>query len=241
MLTIKKLSAVIDTKELLKNINLNINAGEIHALIGPPKSGKSSLAHIIAGHPDLIQSDGTILFNNKDLKKLDSEDRSLLGIYTIFQYTPDLEGISNFDLLKLILKARKDKRSDQKIEQTYKKFVTQLGLRPDNGSIMVSQSTMSRSELKKNELIQMLMIDPELVIIDDLDEDLSKEDIFKIAETLVSFLDESKSLMVITNDQEFLDLLKPQHVHILVEGEIKLSGDSDLYKRIIKDGYSQFS
>jgi len=241
MLTIKKLSAVIDTKELLKNINLNINPGEIHALMGPPKSGKSSLAHIIAGHPDLIQSDGTILFNNKDLKKLDSEDRSLLGIYTIFQYAPDLEGISNLDLLKIILKSRKDKRSENKIEQLFKNYAAQLGLRPDIGSIMVSQNTMSQSELKKIEIIQMLMINPDFIIIDDLDENLSKEDIIKIAETLTSFIDQTKSLMVITNDHQFLDLLNPKHVHVLVEGEIKISGDSDLYKRIIKDGYSQFS
>lgn len=241
MLTIKNLSAVIDSKELLKNINLTINPGEIHVVMGPSKSGKSSLAHIIAGHPNLIQSEGSIHFHNKDLKKLDSDDRSILGIFSIFQYMPEIEGLTNFDLVKLILKLRKDKRSEQKIEQTYKEYASKLGLRPDNGSLFLSSTAMSLSEIKKNEILQMLMVDPNFIILDQLDDGLSAVDIEIVSNVLSSFFNQSKSLLIFSDNKKFLDLLNPEHVHILVDGEIKISGDSDLYKRITNDGYSQFS
>lgn len=241
MLTIKNVSAVIDTKDLLKNITLQINPGEIHAILGPAGSGKSSLVHLLAGHPSITKTEGSITYKRKDLSRLDASDRNSLGIYTAFQTVPEIFGLSNLSLAKTILKNKKDKRTDQDIERDYQVLAQMLELRPDHGSLMMNYDVMSPSEFRKNEILLMLLSNPKLVILDEIDTDLSEEDLEIIGAVFSSFLDDQRSMILVTHNKKLLDMVVPTHVHILVDGEIKEQGDTELYKRIIEDGYSQFS
>lgn len=240
MLTIKNVSVALGAKDLLTNISIKINSGEIHAIMGPTKSGKSTLAHLIAGHPSLTQTEGTITFNNKNISKLDSSDRALAGIYTTFQFPPEIQGLTNFELMKLALKAKKDKRSEVDVERDYKVLCLMLELRADHGDLLMDYDIMSPAELKKNEILQMLMLDPEFVIIDEIDLELGEEDLEVVGAVLNSYIDDKKSMAIITHNQTLLDMVVPTHVHVLVGGEIKEQGGPELYKRIIEDGYSQF-
>jgi Fe-S cluster assembly ATP-binding protein len=241
MLTIKNVSAVIDAKELINNISLTIKSGEKHAIMGPEGSGKSSLAHLISGHPSIIQTEGTVKFKNKDITKLDADDRANLGIYTTFQYPPEISGLQNLDIIKAVLKIKKDSRNENEIEADYKLLVLMLNLRPNHGSLLMDQDMMSLSEFKKNELLQMLMFNPDCIVVDEIDLDLEEEDLATVGEILKNYIDSKKSMIIITHNQQLLDLVDPTHVHILVDGKIKEQGGKELYKRIIEDGYSQFS
>lgn len=241
MLTIKNVSAVYQTRELLKNISIKINPGEIHAILGPKQSGKSSLAHLISGHPSLKITDGSILFKHKNLSKASCETRAKLGIHTTFQNPPEIAGLKNIDLIKSILKSRGDKRDDNIIEKDYLVLCAMLELSPEHGDLYIDYECMSESEFRKNEILQMLMLNPELVIIDEVDNTLNDDDLSILGSVLSSFIDEEKSMIVITNNHSLLDMIVPDFVHIMVNGEIKEQGETELYKRIIKDDYSQFS
>lgn len=241
MLTLKNISAVIDAKDLLNNVSFTINPGEIHAILGPRQSGKSSLVHLISGHPSIIKSEGEIFFEGKNISKLDPEDRLNLGIYSTFTEPPEITSLTNFSLAKLVLRARKDPRSDNDLERDYKVLCRLLELGQDHGDKPMDYDLMSGADFRKNEILLMLLINPKLAIIDDLDKDLSDDDLAILGAVLSSYLDENNSILVISNNRRFLDMLVPTHVYVLVDGKIKESGDASLYKRIEEDDYSQFS
>ena len=241
MLTIKNVSAVVETKDLLKNISLNVYSGEIHAIMGPRGSGKSSLTHLISGHPSVIQTEGSITYKRKNISRFDCDERADLGIYSTFQYPPEITGLKNIDLIKAVLHKKQDPRKDTDIEKDYKILSAMLELESDHGSLYMDYDVMSKAEFKKNELLQLLMYNPEFMIIDEIDKDLDDEEIETIGAILNGYVGNDKSMIIITNNQKLLDMVVPTHVHILVDGEIKEEGGAELYKRIIEDGYSQFS
>lgn len=241
MLTIKNVSAVIDNKELLKNISIEIKEGEIHAILGPSGAGKSSLIHLISGHPGLIQTEGTMVYKNKNLKKLDADDRAKLGLFATFQYPPEIPGIKNLDLVKSALKSRADIRNEHEVEKDYKTFCELLGMEKFHGKKYMDLDDVSKSDLKKNELLQLLMCNPDCLLIDEIESYLEDEDIDIISSILKKYVDENKSMLIVSSSKKLLDTVNPTHVHVLVSGEIKEQGSAELYKRIIEDGDSQFS
>lgn len=242
MLKIKNVSAIIDTTHVLSDINLEVKAGEIHAIMGPQKSGKSTLAHLIQGSPYIIQSTGSLSFKNKNISKQAAHKRSNLGIFTTFQSPPEIEGITNFALIKALWENKTGTPFTSDLEESYVNLLTAIGLNVRFGSEPVNSNTQTPEDWRKGEIIQMLMLQPDLVILDEIDLELDTEAIISIVTMLKSYLEnKEKSLIVITHNKFLLDQLEPDHIHILVDGEIRVSGDSELYKRIIEDGYPQFS
>lgn len=242
MLKLKNVSANIDTTEVLKNIDLTINPGEIHAIMGPRRSGKSTLAHVIQGNPFISIGNGTVQYKGKSINKVPAHRRSLLGIYTSFQHPPDIESISNSDLLvSLITNARKTNFTTE-LENAYLNLVKAIGLDRQFLEDPVNTQTRDQEDHKKSEILQMIMLQPEIIILDEIDANVTDEALSIMTIMIKNYLETgNKSLVLITNNHKFLDLLTPQYVHVLVDGEIRERGSTELYKRIIEDGYSQFS
>ena len=242
MLKIKNASAIIDKTEVLSDITLEINPGEIHAIMGPKESGKSSLAHIIQGNPFISVTDGSVSFNKKNLAKLTADKRSQLGIFTSFQIPPEIVGLTNLEAIKLMVKAAGQVTIGSDLESCYKDLIRELELGGTYASEYVNDEDRMPADWRKGEILQMLMINPKLAILDEIDTQQDDSSLILIAGAVTSFMKEKdKACIVITNNQIFLDLIQPTHVHILVGGKITEQGGPELYKRIVEDGYSQFS
>jgi Fe-S cluster assembly ATP-binding protein len=240
MLKIKNITAVSESQSLIKNINLDIKAGEIHAVLGPKHSGKSALAHVVAGHPSIQITEGTIHWNRKKLESFEPEERFNQGIFVSFQYPPEFEAVTNWELAKEFFGHKETDISDLQLK--YSSCCEILDLGDEHGDKVPSLANMVMHQAKRNELIHMLLSNPKLIVLDEIDDGLNDQDILLIASILKDFLQEhNKSCLLITHNQTLLQILNPTHVHVMVGGEIKLSGSTELYTRIIEDGYSEFS
>jgi Fe-S cluster assembly ATP-binding protein len=240
MLKIKKITAVSEHQTLLNDINLEIKPGEIHAVMGPKHSGKSALAHVITGHPSVQITDGTITLGKKKIQTLDADAIAKLGVFVSFQFPPEFDSMSNWDITKETLGAHESMISDLALK--YSTCCELLDLSSGHGDRSANAISMTISQAKRNELIHMILSDAKLVILDEIDEGLSELDTILVAAILKDFLQKKdKGCIVITHNQTLLKILEPTHVHVMVGGEIKLSGDTELYTRIIEDGYSEFS
>lgn len=238
MLKIKKLTATSDSQPLFKDISLEVKPGEIHAILGPKNSGKSALAHAITGHPSVNITDGTIHYKKKKLNDLETEKRIEMGIFISFQFPPEFESVTNWDLTKEFF-------DNEKVDDLFIKYsscLDLLDLDSTHGTITPSSTNMLMSQAKRNELIHMLLKDPDLIVLDEIDEGLRGPENQLVSHILKDFLStKKKSCIVITHNKEALNILNPTHVHVMVDGEIKMSGTTELYTRIIEDGYSEFS
>lgn len=242
MLKIKNLTATIDDGIILQDINFEVKSNSLHVIIGPKCSGKSGLVHAISGKPELSIKDGMINFKNKSILDKTQEERSFLGIFSSFQHLPTLDGVTNFTLVKELLKSRKDTRNSVQIEQDYKKILNSLKLSSNHGNKIVNDQVLTSAECRKNEIILMLILDPNLVIFDEFEKDIEPEELEIISNHIKEFLkNKGKSVIVVTQNKIFLDLLKPTNFNVLVDGNIKARGSEELYKRIVDYGYSQFS
>ena len=240
MLKIKNLSAESELYTPLKNVTLEVKPGEIHAVMGPKHSGKTTLAHVLSGHPLVQVTEGSILLGRKKIQSLEPEERAQLGIFQSFQNPPEFETVENWEIVEEAFKSKKALTSD--IQVKYLEYCKLLDLDSSHGEVCPTSLSMLMTHAKRNEVLHMLMLDPKLVILDELDEGLSEKDIELVAAVLQDFLEKKdKGCIVITHNQQLLKLLNPTHVHVMVNGEIKMSGNSDLYTRIIEDGYSEFS
>lgn len=240
MLKIKNLKVSLGEHVILEDINIDVKKGEIHALMGPKHSGKSDLAHTIIGDSSLNIDEGAILFKNKSITSKDINKRNLLGIYVTFQYPSCISGLTNFELIIESLSYRNDKRTINELEKEYNELCKKLGLSSNHKNKFVNDDASSSLDHKKNELLQMYFLNPDFVVIDDIDKDIDHEEVEIIGNFLKEFLtDKTKSAIIITQDHKLLDILNPDYVHIMVDGTIREKGTTNLYKRIIKDGYTQ--
>lgn len=237
MLTLENMSVETENGPLLVDINLRINPNEIHAIIGPKNSGKSALAHAIAGHYDLELTSGMIYYNQEILNDQSASERSKNGIYISFQHPPEFLDLTNWELFKESRVFKSSESEDLKLR--YDACSELLGLGSTHGDRF--NDCMTPSSVKINELIFMLLSNPKFVILDEIDEDLSDEEINLVGAVLRDFLkEEGRSSIVITKNKKLLDIIQPTNVHIMTAGEIQLSGQSELYKRIVEDGYTEF-
>ena len=242
MLIIKDLHASINDKKILNGINLSIKPGELHAIMGRNGSGKSTLANIIAGREDYDIESGSILFNGKDLLDQSPEDRALDGIFMSFQYPVVIPGVNNTYFLKAALNSKLKHHGLKEINAVdFMSLIKEKLKQVDMDDKYLSRAVndgFSGGEKKRNEILQMLTLEPTLSILDETDSGLDIDALKIVAKGVNNFRSKERSFLAITHYQRLLDYMKPDFIHVLIDGEIVKSGNSELAKELEEKGYS---
>ena len=245
MLTIKNLKAKVETdeggKEILKGLNLQVNAGEIHAIMGPNGSGKSTLASVLTGREGYDVTEGEVLFEGKDLLEISPEDRARQGIFLAFQYPVEIPGVSNTNFLKTAInEIRKSKGEEPMSSVEFLKLIKEkaklVGLDPHMISRYVNVG-FSGGEKKRNEIFQLAMLDPKLSILDETDSGLDIDALRAVAEGVNKLKTNDNAFIVITHYQRLLDYIVPDFVHVMYQGKIVKSGGKELALHLEDHGY----
>ena len=242
MLKIENLQAKVDSKKILKGLNLNIKAGEIHAIMGPNGSGKSTLANILSGKKGYEVS-GTITFDNKNIFDLGIEERAHKGLFLAFQYPLEIPGVNTSNFLKTSLNAIRKSSGKKELDavdflKIVKKKATELKIEENilNRQLNVG---FSGGEKKKNEILQMSLYEPKMVILDETDSGLDIDALKVVANGVNTLRDKKRSFLIITHYQRLLDYIKPDFVHVLMNGKIAKTGCSELAQELEKVGYEK--
>lgn len=237
-LEIKNLTVEIQGKTILKDFNLTINSGEIHTIMGPNGTGKSTLSKVIMGDPNYKIISGDILFNDESILKLAVDERARLGIFLGLQMPLEVEGVTNADFLRTAL-STKDKENFKLMPFIKKldKTVEKLKMNKEMIHRGINQG-FSGGERKKNEILQMYMLEPKIVLLDEIDSGLDVDSLKIVGNNVYEYYNENKpGILLITHYQRLLDYIKPTHVHIMKDGTIIKSGDFSLAKEIEENGY----
>ncbi|MDA7651810.1 Fe-S cluster assembly ATPase SufC [Akkermansiaceae bacterium] len=238
-LTIENLHASVDGNEILKGLNLEIPAGEVHAIMGPNGSGKSTLSKIIAGHDDYEVSEGRVLLDGVDIAKLAVDERSRAGIFLAFQYPAEVPGVSNANFLRAALQARLPEGEEIDAVAFYKDMyakMDELEMNRKFTSRSVNEG-FSGGEKKRNEILQMIMLDPRYCLLDETDSGLDIDALKVVAKGVNSMRSENRGFLVITHYQRLLDYIKPDYVHVMADGQIVKSGGAELALQLEESGY----
>ena len=241
MLKIKNIHAKIEDKAILNGIDLEIKAGEIHAIMGPNGSGKSTLASVITGKEEYEVTDGQILFENEDLEEVSPEERAHKGIFMSFQYPIEIPGITTTNFIKTAINETRKARGEN--DMPAKDMLKMLREKCD--LLGIDQKFLSRSindgfsggEKKRNEIFQMAMLEPKLAILDETDSGLDIDALKIVANGVNKLKNQENAVMVITHYQRLLDYIVPDYVHVLFDGKIVKSGTKDLAHELEKKGY----
>lgn len=245
MITIKNLHATVEGNEILKGIDLTVNAGEIHAIMGPNGSGKSTLAKVIAGHPAYEVTEGSIEYsiNNKptDISELEPDERAKEGIFLGFQYPIEVPGVSNLDFLRESFNTVcKHQGADEMNETEFRNFLTpkmeMLEMNPSFLDRSVNQG-FSGGEKKKNEILQMAVLNPRLSLLDETDSGLDIDALKTVAKGVNTLKSKYNATILVTHYQRLLDYIVPDYVHVLYKGKIIKSGGKELAKELEQKGY----
>ena len=241
MLTIRNLHAIVEEQEILKGVNLEVNPGEIHAVMGPNGSGKSTLASVLAGHPKFEVTRGSIEFKGQDLLEMEPEDRSREGLFLSFQYPVEIPGVSMVNFMRSALNEQRKYRKEEPISATdFLKLMRDKRQLLGMDSQLVSRSVnegFSGGEKKKNEIFQMAMINPLLAILDETDSGLDIDALRVVAAGVNNLQTKENATILITHYQRLLEYIKPDFVHVLNDGKIIKSGGADLAIELEKKGY----
>ena len=241
MLKIENLHARVEEKEILKGINLEVNPGEVHAIMGPNGSGKSTLASVIAGREDFEVTKGSICFNGEDIEDLDPEERAHAGVFLSFQYPVEIPGVTVTNFIKAAInESRKAKGLD---DMPANEMLSKI--REKSGLLEIDRKFLSRSlnegfsggEKKRNEIFQMAMLEPKLAILDETDSGLDIDALRIVANGVNKLRSKENAIVVITHYQRLLDHIVPDHVHVLYNGKIVKSGTKELAFELEDKGY----
>ena len=241
MIKIKDLQARVEEKEILRGINLEINPGEVHAIMGPNGSGKSTLSNVIAGREDYEVIGGAIDFEGEDLLDLDPEERAHKGIFLSFQYPVEIPGVTVSNFIKTAINESRKGRGEEPMEA--REMLAKM--REKTALLEMDKSYLSRSlnegfsggEKKRNEIFQMAMLEPKLAILDETDSGLDIDALRIVANGVNKLRSEDNAVVVITHYQRLLDYIEPDFVHVLYNGKIVKSGDKNLALELEAKGY----
>ncbi len=241
MLEIKDLKVKVEDKQILNGLSLSVKAGEIHAIMGPNGSGKSTLAHVLAGREGYEIVSGEVKFEGKDLLALSPEERARLGIFLAFQYPVEIPGVNNTYFLKAALNATRKARGEEELDAVdFLELVkTKLkSLKMDDSMLQRAVNEgFSGGEKKKNEVLQMAVLDPKLAILDETDSGLDIDALKVVADGVNALKSKDKAALVVTHYQRLLDYIVPDKVHVLAGGKIVKTGGKELALELEKKGY----
>lgn len=245
ILAITDLHVEINGKKIIKGVNLFVKEGEKHAIMGPNGSGKSTLAKVIAGHPLYKVTHGSIYLKDKDITYIEPEKRAKEGVFLAFQYPIEIPGVNNLDFLRLAFNEKLKYRQQQEVDpltffELISKKAQAINVNNDFFNRNVNEG-FSGGEKKKNEILQMCLLDNDLSILDETDSGLDIDALRSIANNINNFSTLSKSILLITHYQRLLDYIIPDFVHIMQKGEIIQTGDAELAKQLEKSGYNSLS
>jgi Fe-S cluster assembly ATP-binding protein len=241
MIKIKNLHANIEGKEILKGLNLEVKAGEVHAIMGPNGAGKSTLASILAGREEYEITDGSIDFDGKDLLELSTEDRAREGLFLAFQYPVEIPGVSNVNFLRTALNEIREYKGQEPISaKDFMAMVREKSAIVELDSKLASRAVnegFSGGEKKRNEIFQMAMLEPKLAILDETDSGLDIDALRIVANGVNKLKSPNNATIVITHYQRLLDYIVPDFVHVLYNGQIVKSGPKELALELEEKGY----
>lgn len=241
MLEIKELHAGTGETEILRGLSLTVNTGEVHAIMGPNGSGKSTLAQVVAGHEDYEVTAGSVTFDGNDLLELDPEERARKGIFLGFQYPVEIPGVNNAYLLKAAVNAKREYQGLEPIDAfEFLKLAREKMALLDMDQKFLNRGVnegFSGGEKKRNEILQMAMLEPRLAILDETDSGLDIDALKAVAEGVNSLRSPDRAIVLVTHYQRMLDYIEPDFVHVLSEGRIARSGDKSLALELEERGY----
>ena len=240
MLEIKNLHVSVDNVEILKGVSLKINAGEVHAIMGPNGSGKSTLANVIMGNPVYEVTNGNILFQGEDITDEPVDNRAKKGLFLAFQYPESIPGVTIVNMLKTALtNIENTEYTTLELRLKVADAMEQLGLSPDFADRYLNEG-FSGGERKRNEVLQLAVLNPKLAVLDETDSGLDVDGLRVVGEGVSKLKSKDKGYLVVTHYQMLLDYITPDFVHVFVDGKIVDSGGLDLSKKLEEQGYESY-
>ncbi|MFB6366378.1 Fe-S cluster assembly ATPase SufC [Paenibacillus elgii] len=237
--TIDGLKATVEGKEILKGLSLTIKGGEVHAIMGPNGTGKSTLASTLMGHPKYEVTDGTVTLNGEDVLEMATDERARAGLFLAMQYPSEIAGVTNADFLRSAINARREEGSEISLIKFIRQMeakMKELEINPEFMHRYLNEG-FSGGEKKRNEILQMLMLDPSIVILDEIDSGLDIDALRIVAAGVNAMRSEDRGFLIITHYQRLLNYITPDYVHVMMQGRIVKSGGPELAQRLENEGY----
>ena len=238
-LEIKDLHVSIEDKEILKGVNLTINTGEVHAVMGPNGTGKSTLSSAIMGHPSYEVTQGEVLLDGVNILELDVDDRAKAGLFLAMQYPSEITGVTNADFMRSAINAKREEGEEINLMQFIKKLDKEmdfLDIDQDMAQRYLNEG-FSGGEKKRNEILQLMMLEPKFAILDEIDSGLDIDALKVVSKGINQMRGETFGSLIITHYQRLLNYITPDHVHVMYGGKIVTSGGPELAKRLEEEGY----
>ncbi|MBM3933242.1 MAG: Fe-S cluster assembly ATPase SufC [SAR202 cluster bacterium] len=241
MLEIRTLHVSVEDTKILKGVNLTVKAGEVHAIMGPNGSGKSTLTNVIAGRPEYTVTDGEITYNGKNLLEMPPDQRAREGVFLAFQYPVELPGVRNRQFVKAALDAKRKHQglpelSARDFDKVWKDTVAKVGINPELVKRNVNEG-FSGGEKKRNEMLQMAILEPALALLDETDSGLDIDALKAVADNVNASRRPDRAILLVTHYQRLLNYIEPDFVHVLMDGRIVMEGGKELAKQLESKGY----